>query len=61
MQPPRGRTPLRFAATSGSICGMGAQVHVSYTRRAGSWVQESCTAARANIVPPRDRRRRLRR
>jgi hypothetical protein len=33
---------------------MGAQAHMSSTRRAGSWVQESCTAAHANIVPPRD-------
>jgi hypothetical protein len=53
--------PLSFAATGGSTSGMGAQAHVSYTRRAGSWVQESCTAARANTASPRDRRRRLRR
>jgi hypothetical protein len=27
---------------------------MSYTQRAGSWVQESCTAAHANSAPPRD-------
>jgi hypothetical protein len=30
----------------------GAQAHMSYTRPAGSWEHESCTAARANTVPP---------
>jgi hypothetical protein len=50
---------LSFAGTGGSTSGMGAQAHVSYTRRVGPWVQESCTAARANTAPPRDRRRRL--
>jgi hypothetical protein len=39
----------------------GPQAHMSYTRRAGSWVQESRTAARTNTVPPRDSCRRLRR
>jgi hypothetical protein len=53
--------PLSFAATGGSTSGIGAQAHVSFTRRAGSWVQESCTVTRANTVPPRDHRRRLRR
>jgi hypothetical protein len=53
--------PLSFAATGGSTSGMGAQTHVTYTRRTGSWVQESCTAARANTASPRDHRRRLRR
>jgi hypothetical protein len=53
--------PLSFAATGGSTSSMGAQAHMSYTRRTGSWVQESCTAARANTASPRDRRRRLRR
>jgi hypothetical protein len=43
--------PLSFAATGGSTSGMGAQAHMSYTRRAGSWVQESCTAAHANTAP----------
>jgi hypothetical protein len=46
---PRLRAPS-FATTGGP-----------YTRRAGSWVQESCTAARANTTPPRGCRRRLRR
>jgi hypothetical protein len=53
--------PLSFAATSGPTSGMGAQAHKSYIRRAGSGVQESHTAARANIAPSRGRRRRLRR
>jgi hypothetical protein len=46
--------PLRFAATDGSTSGMGAQAHMPYTRRVGSWVQESCTTAHANSTPPRD-------
>jgi hypothetical protein len=53
--------PLVFAATSGPTSGMGAQAHMSCIRRAGFWVQKSRTAARANTVPPRGRRRRLRR
>jgi hypothetical protein len=44
--------PLSFAATGGPTSGMGAQSHMSYTRRAGSWMQESRIAARANTAPP---------
>jgi hypothetical protein len=33
---------------------MGAQAHMSHTRRTGPWIQESCTTARANTAPPRD-------
>jgi hypothetical protein len=53
--------PFVFAATSGPTSGMGAQAHMSCTRRAGFWVQKTRTAARANTAPPRGRRRRLRR
>jgi hypothetical protein len=53
--------PLGFAATGGPTSGMGAQTHMSYTRRASFWVQRSRTAARANTASPRGRRRRLRR
>jgi hypothetical protein len=52
--------PLGFAAASGPTSSMGAQAHMSCTRRAGYWVQRSCTAARANTAPPRGRRRRRR-
>jgi hypothetical protein len=51
--------PLSFTATSSPTSGMGAQAHMSYIRRAGSWVQESRTAARANTAPSRGRHRRL--
>jgi hypothetical protein len=44
--------PLVFAATSGPTSGMGAQAHMSCTRRADFWVQRSCTAARANTTSP---------
>jgi hypothetical protein len=53
--------PLSFAATGDPTSGMGAQAHMSYIRRAGSWVQESRTAAHANTTPSRGCRRRLRR
>jgi hypothetical protein len=53
--------PLSFATTGGPTSGMGARAHMSYIRHAGSWVQESRTAARANIAPSRGRRRRLKR
>jgi hypothetical protein len=61
VQPPCGCAPLGFAATGAPTSGMGAQAHMSYTQRAGFWVQKSRTATRANTVPPRGRRRRLRR
>jgi hypothetical protein len=51
-------TAPRFCAPSASTgdptSGMGAQAHMSYTRRAGFWVQKSRTAARANTAPPRE-------
>jgi hypothetical protein len=53
--------PISFAATGGPTSSMGAQAHMSYIRRTGSWVQESRTATRANTAPSRGRRRRLRR
>jgi hypothetical protein len=40
---------------------MGAQAHMSYNRRAGYWVQENRTAARANTTSSRGRRGRLKR
>jgi hypothetical protein len=53
--------PLSFAAAGGPTSGMGARAHMSYIRRAGSWMQESRTAARANTTPSRGHHRRLRR
>jgi hypothetical protein len=58
---PRFACPLSFAATGGPTSDMGAWAHMSYIRRAGSWVQESRTAARANTTPSRGHCRRLRR
>jgi hypothetical protein len=52
--------PLGFAATSGPTSCMRSQAHMSYTWRAGFWLQRSRTAARANAASPQDRRRRLR-
>jgi hypothetical protein len=49
------------ASTDGPTSGMGAQAHMTCTRRADFWVQKSRTAARANTAPPLGRRRRLRR
>jgi hypothetical protein len=49
------------ASTDGPTSGMGAQAHMTCTRRTSFWVQKSRTATRANTAPPRGRRRRLRR
>jgi hypothetical protein len=49
------------AKTNCPVSGTRARAYESSSLGAGSWVQRSCTAARANTVPPRGHRRRLRR
>jgi hypothetical protein len=51
------RTQFRYNRRS----NMGAQAHMSCSRRAGYWVRKDGTAARANATSPRGRRGRLKR
>jgi hypothetical protein len=65
-EPPRGKctTDPRLCAHSASLqpaVQHGAQSHMSCNWRAGYWVQKNRTVARANAMPPRDRRGRLKR
>jgi hypothetical protein len=46
--------------SSGPVSSTGARAHESSSMGAGSWVQRSRTAARANTSPPRSPHRRLR-